>query len=84
FAFAGGIYAIQATTVANAMFLFAAGPFFAALLGWIVLRERVRRATWFAMIVGACGIGIMVWNGIEAGHLAGNVSAVVAGLGFAV
>jgi len=84
FAFSGGIYAIQTTTVANAMFLFAAGPFFAALLGWIVLRERVRRATWIAMAVGAFGIGIMVWNGIEAGRLVGNVAAVVAGFGFAV
>ena len=31
FAFAGGIYAIQTTTVANAMFLFAAAPFLAAV-----------------------------------------------------
>ena len=30
FAFGGGIYGIQNTTVANAMFLFAAAPFFAA------------------------------------------------------
>ncbi len=29
-AFSGGIYAIQTTTVANAMFLFASAPFFAA------------------------------------------------------
>ncbi len=84
FAFSGGIYAIQTTTVANAMFLFAAAPFFAAVIGRIVLGERVRRATWAAMAVGALGIGIMVWNGIEAGRLSGNIAAVVAGLGFAV
>ena len=30
-AFSGGVYAIQTTTVANAMFLFAAAPFLAAL-----------------------------------------------------
>ena len=30
FAFSGGIFAIQTTTVANAMFLFAGAPFFAA------------------------------------------------------
>jgi len=46
FAFAGAIYALQATTVANAVFLFAASPFMAALLGWIILREPVRPATW--------------------------------------
>ena len=49
-AFAGGIYAIQTTTVANAMFLFASAPFLAAVLAWIILRESVRRATWVAMI----------------------------------
>ncbi|NCO16871.1 MAG: DMT family transporter, partial [Alphaproteobacteria bacterium] len=45
FAFAGAIYAIQATTVANAVFLFAASPFLTAILGWLILHESVRRAT---------------------------------------
>ena len=47
-AFTGGIYAIQTTTVANAMFLFATAPFMAALLGRLVLGERVRSATLIA------------------------------------
>ena len=33
FAFAGAIYAIQTTTIANAVFLFTASPFVAAVLG---------------------------------------------------
>ena len=41
-AFAGSIFAFQTTTIANAVFLFAAAPFFAAVLGWLVLREPVR------------------------------------------
>lgn len=45
-AYAGGIFAIQSTSVANAMLLFASAPFMAAVLGWIVLREPVRWATW--------------------------------------
>ncbi|MBT6098343.1 MAG: DMT family transporter, partial [Marinovum sp.] len=32
-AYSGGIYAIQSTSVANAMLLFASAPFFAAVLG---------------------------------------------------
>ncbi len=44
-AYSGGIYAIQNTSVANAMLLFATAPFMAAMLGWIVLREPVRAAT---------------------------------------
>lgn len=84
FAFTGGIFAIQATTVANAMFLFAAAPFLAALLGSLVLRERVRGATWWAMICALAGIAIMVWQGISLGRISGNIAALISALGFAV
>jgi DME family drug/metabolite transporter len=83
-AFAGGIYAIQTTTVANAMFLFAAAPFLAAILGWIILRESVRKATWVAMIFALIGIAVMVVNGVSAGRLGGNLSAMVSAAGFAI
>jgi uncharacterized membrane protein len=58
-AFSGGIYSIQNTSVANAMLLFATAPFMAAVLGWIVLGERVRAATWVAIAVAIGGIAIM-------------------------
>lgn len=83
-AFSGGIYAIQTTTVANAMFLFASAPFFAAALGWIILRESVRKSTWIASGLAALGIAVMVIDGISVGHLAGNVSAILSALGFAI
>jgi len=84
FAFSGGIYAIQTTTVANAMFLFAAAPFLAAVAGWVILREQVRHATWVAMLFAIVGIAIMVINGFAAGKLVGNVSALLSATGFAV
>ena len=83
-AFAGGIYAMQTTTVANAMFLFASSPFLAAFLGWVLLRERVRRATWIAMLIGVAGVALMVVNGVSSGRLEGNLSALFAACGFAV
>ncbi len=83
-AFSGGIYAIQTTTVANAMFLFAAAPFLAAVFGWIILRESVRRATWVAMLFASIGIAIMVANGIALGYLVGNLAAIASAFGFAV
>jgi drug/metabolite transporter (DMT)-like permease len=83
-AFAGGIYALQTTSVANAMFLFAAAPFLAAFLGWVILRENVRKATWIAMLVAMVGIAIMVLNGMSAGRLAGNLSAILSAAGFAM
>jgi len=84
FAFAGGIFAIQTTTVANAMFLFAAAPFFAAFLGWFALREGVRRGTWIAMAIAVTGIAMMVWEGITLGRMVGNLAALLSALGFAV
>jgi drug/metabolite transporter, DME family len=82
-AFAGAIFAIQSTTVANAVFLFSASPFLAALLGWAILREPVRRATWIAIAVAGVGMFIMVREGLAAGALAGNVAALLSALGFA-
>ncbi len=83
-AFAGGIYAIQSTTVANAMFLFASAPFIAAVLAWIILREPVSKITTITIFMALAGIGIMVQQGISSGHLTGNLSAIASALGFAV
>ena len=84
FAFSGGILAVQTTTVANAMFLFAAAPFFAAVLGCLVLKEHVRNATWISMIAALVGIVIMVLEGISIGRIIGNVAALISALGFAI
>ncbi len=83
-AFAGGIFAIQQTTVANAMFLFAAAPFFAAVLGRLLLGEPVRWETWAAMAVGAVGIAVMVQEGISLGNWLGDAMAILSGFGFAI
>lgn len=83
-AFAGAIYSIQATTIANAVFLFAASPFLTALIGWAVLGERVRGETWAAIGVAMIGIFVMVREGLQGGAMAGNVAALLSALGFAV
>ncbi len=82
-AFGGAIYAIQTTTVANAVFLFSASPFLAAVLGWLILREPVRPATWGAMALAGIGMWIMVREGLAAGALAGNLAALASAMGFA-
>jgi drug/metabolite transporter (DMT)-like permease len=82
-AFAGAIFAIQTTTVANAVFLFSASPFLAAIFGWLILREPVRRATWIAIALAAVGMWIMVREGLAAGALAGNLAALGSAMGFA-
>jgi DME family drug/metabolite transporter len=83
-AYSGGIYAIQNTSVANAMLLFATAPFMAAVLGWFILRERVRVATWIAIAIALCGIAIMVSD--KSGEVAifGSLAALGSAFGFAV
>ena len=70
------ILALTLTTVANTMFMMSGAPFFAALLGWLVLGERVERGVWLAMGVALVGMGVMVWDGLGAGTLLGNALAV--------
>ncbi|MFT5161222.1 MAG: DME family drug/metabolite transporter [Paracoccaceae bacterium] len=83
-AYAGGIYAIQTTSVANAMLLFASAPFLTAILGWIVLGERVRRATWVSILVAIAGIGIMVADKSEGAAIGGSLAALGSALGFSI
>ncbi|WP_296427871.1 EamA family transporter [Yoonia sp.] len=83
-AYSGGIYAIQNTSVANAMLLFATAPFMTAVLGWIILRERVRAATWVAIAVAICGIAIMVADKSGSIVLKGSLAALGSAFGFAV
>lgn len=82
-AFAGAIYSIQATTVANAMFLFAAAPFLTALLAWPVLKEPVRPATLAAILLAAVGVALMVRQGLALGAGAGSAAALLSAVGFA-
>ena len=82
FAFAGAIYAIQSTTIANAVFLFTASPFVAAVLGWILLGERVRPGTWAAIGLAVFGMYLMMREGLAIGALTGNVAALLSAAGF--
>jgi drug/metabolite transporter, DME family len=81
-AFAGAIFAIQTTTVANAVFLFTASPFVAAILGWLCLREEVRPATWVAISIAVIGMFIMVREGLAIGAMQGNIAALLSATGF--
>lgn len=83
-AYSGAIYSLQATTVANAVFLYSAAPFFAALLGWAALGEKVPATTWAAMGLAGLGIFVMIGGGIEGGRMDGNIAALVSAFGFAV
>ncbi len=76
------ILSITYTTVANTMFLLSGAPFFAAVLGRLVLGETVERGVWLAMSVALVGMAVMLWDGLGAGTLFGNALALLAAFGF--
>ena len=77
------IQALTHTTVANALFVLGAIPFFAALLARIFLGEKLRNATLVTMLFAGCGLVLMVLNGISVGSGFGNLMALVTALSFA-
>lgn len=78
------ILAVNATSVANALFLLAGAPFLTALLARVLLREPVGLTTWLAMCGAFLGVAIMVWHGISAGNWFGNLMGLLTALSFAV
>jgi drug/metabolite transporter (DMT)-like permease len=56
------IPALQLTSVSNVAIIIATGPFVAAGLAWIWLREAARWTTLIASLVALCGVAIIVGN----------------------
>ena len=82
--FIGFVLALQHTSVANATFMLGASPFLAALLGRLILGERVRRVTLLGMVLTAIGILVMVSGGLVLGTVAGNLLALGASCCFSI
>jgi drug/metabolite transporter (DMT)-like permease len=78
------IFALNMTTVANAMFIISASPFFTAILAWLVLRERVRPLTWLAIVVAMVGIGLMFNDELGGGRPHGLLVALVCSVTFSI
>jgi drug/metabolite transporter (DMT)-like permease len=83
FAFMGSIISLVETSVANAAFLWATSPLYAAILGRLLLGEVVRTETMMAIGISAVGVVLMVFDGISQGHLLGNIAALGSAMGFA-
>ena len=83
-AFTGYVWGVMHSTVANALFLISASPLIAAFLGWMVLRERVTRSMWFAMVGVIAGVAIMIGEGLAEADILGDLAALASAVGFAV
>ena len=67
--------ALTKTTVANTLVVMSVAPLLAALLGWLVLRERVLPRTWLAIGIAGLGIVWMVREGVSTQGLVGMAIA---------
>lgn len=69
------VFALIYNTVANALFIFSFAPFLSALLGWMLLGERVATRTWFAIGIAITGLAIMVGSELAVSHYLGTLLA---------
>ncbi|WP_087000903.1 DMT family transporter [Rhizobium sullae] len=69
------IGALYTTSVANVAVIYATAPFIAALLGWLLLRERVTRRTMAAGAVCLLGVMVIVGSSVGGGTGLGDLLA---------
>ncbi|AZO31286.1 DMT family transporter [Mesorhizobium sp. M1B.F.Ca.ET.045.04.1.1] len=78
------ISAFKFTYVANVAVIYATSPFIAALLAFLLVREKFRLQTMLAAAVSLCGVAIMVGGGLGSGHLFGDGLALLMTAGSAL
>jgi drug/metabolite transporter (DMT)-like permease len=78
------IAAFKNTYVANVAIIYATAPFVAALLAWLLVREKIRSQTMLAALVSLAGVGLMVFSGIGAGRPFGDGLALLMTFGSAL
>ncbi len=77
------LLAVTRTTVAETLVIMSISPFVAALVGRVVLHEKVPLRTMIAMVVGFSGIAVMFAGSLGSGGLTGNLIALGVSLAFA-
>ncbi len=76
--------ALTLTSTANTLLVSSISPLLSALLAWLVLGERVRPGTWWAIAVALAGIWWMVHDGISAQGATGMLVALGVPLAVAI
>ncbi len=83
-AFTGFIFSITMTTAAVTLFMLAAMPFIAAIFGYFILGETLRRTTLFSMVVAFFGVCVMIFNDSISGSALGAIIGFISATGFAL
>ncbi len=77
------IYAVKATTVANAIFLASITPLVSMILARLILGERLTAVTMAAIGLALAGLWVMVSGDMGHGQLAGDLAAMLSSVGLA-
>ncbi len=83
-AFTGFIFSITMTTAAVTLFMLAAMPFIAAIVGYFVLGEILKKSTLLAMVIAFVGVCIMIINDSISGSALGAIIGFISATGFAL
>ena len=83
-AFTGFIFSITMTTAAVTLFMLAAMPFIAAIVGYFILGEILKKTTLVAMAVAFVGVCVMIVNDSISGTALGAIIGFISATGFAL
>ncbi len=83
-AFTGFIFSITMTSAAVTLFMLAAMPFIAAIVGYFILGEILKKSTLIAMVIAFSGVCIMIINDSISGTALGAIIGFVSATGFAL
>ena len=82
--YAGYVFAMYNTTVANANFIIQTQTIFLAIFGYIFLKEKISKLTLASIFLAFGGIFLMLGSSLTTGQIIGNIAAFVMPISFAV
>lgn len=80
----GFVLGNQHTKAGNVLMILASSPLIAAALSWVILKERLPRRTWLAILVCMLGIAMLALDDAGAGSWKGNALALMAATTLAI
>ena len=84
FGYAGYVFAMYNTTVANANFIIQTQAIFLAIFGYLFLKEKINKLTLASIFLAFSGILLMLGSSLSPGQMQGNLGAFTMPISFAV
>ena len=82
--YAGYVFAMYNTTVANTNFIIQTQTIFLAIFGYLFLKEKISKLTLSSIVLAFAGIILMIGSSLSPGQMHGNIVAFIMPISFAV